>query len=212
MQCNKSYHLYTHANGFENLFLSDENYRYFLSRYEHFIPSVADTLAYCLMPNHIHFLIRIKTEAEIISKFLSPSLQTSKVSTLSQTNLGGLEMELVEKRISQQFSNLFNSYTKSFNKMYSRRGSLFIPNFKRKEITDNSYFTQLIYYIHANPVHHGFVKNIGDWRWSSFSDIVQAEPSLVKREEIIQWFGNKEEYLRFHQRAIQARTHFEMDT
>lgn len=193
------YHLYTHANGFENLFRSEENYRYFLSRYEHFIPSVADTLAYCLMPNHIHFLIRIKTEEEIKSAF---EFKSSKVSSLSQTNLGGFE---VEKRISQQFSNLFNSYTKSFNKMYSRKGSLFIPNFKRKEVTDNTYFTQLIHYIHANPVHHGFVKNIADWRWSSFSDILQEEPSLVKREEIIRWFGNKEEYLRFHLRPIDVR-------
>ena len=38
-----TYHLYTHANGFENLFQSAENYRYFLKRYEHFIPAVADT-------------------------------------------------------------------------------------------------------------------------------------------------------------------------
>ena len=76
MQPSKSYHLYTHANGFENLFQSEENYRYFLLRYEHFIPAVADTLAYCLMPNHIHFLIRVKTEAEIESAFsLEPQQQ-----------------------------------------------------------------------------------------------------------------------------------------
>ncbi len=64
MQPDRSYHLYTHANGFENLFKSNENYRYFLKRYDHFIPSVADTLAWCLMPNHINFLARIKTQAE----------------------------------------------------------------------------------------------------------------------------------------------------
>ncbi len=74
MQSTATYHLYTH--GFENLFQSEENYRYFLRRYEHFIPSVADTLAYCFMPNHIHFLIRVKTEAEIESAFsLEPQLQ-----------------------------------------------------------------------------------------------------------------------------------------
>jgi len=37
------YHICTHANGFENLFQSAENYRYFLKRYEHFISPVADT-------------------------------------------------------------------------------------------------------------------------------------------------------------------------
>ncbi len=198
MEPAKHYHLYNHANGFENLFRNDENYRYFLSRYEHFIRPVATTLAYCLMPNHLHFLIRIKSEEEIVSY-----IKSSKVSSLPPTNLGGLDE--IEKRISQQFSNLFNSYTKSFNKMYSRRGSLFIPNFKRKEVTDESYFTQLIRYIHANPVHHGFVKHMNDWRWSSFNDILHEEHSMVRREEIIRWFGNKEEFIRYHKRPVDVR-------
>jgi putative transposase len=35
---------------------------------------------------------------------------------------------------SQQFSNLFNSYAQSFNKVYERTGSLFESPFRRKEI------------------------------------------------------------------------------
>jgi len=37
MEPEKFYHIYNHANGSENLFRSDENYSYFLKRYEHFI-------------------------------------------------------------------------------------------------------------------------------------------------------------------------------
>ena len=188
MQPGTQYHIYNHANGFENLFRSDENYRYFLRRYEHFITPVADTFVYCLMPNHIHFLVRIKTEAEIESTF-------GKFETFQK----------LEARVSKQFANLFSSYTQAYNKMYSRRGSLFIPNFKRKQITDDHYFTKLIYYIHANPVHHGFAKEIADWTWSSFHDILLETPSLVKREEIIQWFGNQEEFLKFHQQPIDIK-------
>jgi hypothetical protein len=33
----RTYHLYTHANGSENLFLCDENFGYFLKRYKEFI-------------------------------------------------------------------------------------------------------------------------------------------------------------------------------
>ena len=36
MAPNRLYHLYTHANGSENLFRSDENFRYFLKRYKEF--------------------------------------------------------------------------------------------------------------------------------------------------------------------------------
>jgi hypothetical protein len=32
----RTYHLYTHANGSENLFRCDENFRYFLRRYKEF--------------------------------------------------------------------------------------------------------------------------------------------------------------------------------
>jgi len=207
MEAGKHYHIYTHANGFENLFKSDENYRYFLERYEHFIPAIADTLAYCLMPNHIHFLVLIKTELAIESFF--QDLQGFK-------NLGGLDSGLVrgleiEKRISQQFSNLFNSYAQSFNKMYDRKGSLFIHTFKRKEITTDSYLTNTIHYIHANPVHHGFVKEITDWPWSSYHLILSDAPGWIQQEEVIQWFGNREEFIKYHQQPIDLRTQSDMD-
>jgi putative transposase len=65
----KYYHIYNHANGSDNLFLTSENYRYFLQRFASFINPIADTYAYCLMPNHIHFLIRIKPEADLQSAY-----------------------------------------------------------------------------------------------------------------------------------------------
>ena len=223
MEPTKTYHLYTHANGFENLFRSKENYRYFLRRYEYFISPIADTLAWCLMPNHIHFLIRVKNEREIIEAFpetdqTSEGSQTSEVlRNLPQTsevfrNLGGLRRGLtIEKRIPKQFGNLFNSYTKAFNKMYDRKGSLFIPNFKRKEISNDRYFTTIIHYIHANPVHHGFLKTIDDWPWSSFHELLTGERTFLKGDEVIEWFGNKEEFIKYHQQPIEVRTQAEFD-
>jgi REP element-mobilizing transposase RayT len=203
MEPSKTYHLYTHANGSENLFRSNENFRYFLKRYASFIPSVADTLAYCLMPNHLHLLVRIKSEQEIIKAYSQTSSQTSEVLLPRNINLGGLGEGLtpIEKRISKQFSNLFNSYTKSYNKMYSRMGSLFIPNFKRKEITSDSYFTRIIHYIHHNPVHHGFVKHLSDWTWSSYHDFLLPELTPAQ-QEVINWFGNREQFILFHKQAL----------
>lgn len=70
------YHIYNHANGREDLFLNDDNYNFFLKKYTFHISHVADTFAYCLMPNHFHFLVRIK---EINSK-TSEVFKTSEVS------------------------------------------------------------------------------------------------------------------------------------
>lgn len=63
------YHIYNRAIGSEKLFLNNENYSFFLKRYRHFISPVADTFCYCLMPNHFHFLVRIKSDIELVEYF-----------------------------------------------------------------------------------------------------------------------------------------------
>ncbi len=73
------YHIWTHANGIENLFLNDENYFYFLEKYSLYIEPVAETFAYCLMPNHLHLMVRVKEENEVLEfvsvKKSNPTLQ-----------------------------------------------------------------------------------------------------------------------------------------
>lgn len=81
------YHIWTHANGNENLFRTDENYLYFLAKYAHYIYPVAETFAYCLMPNHLHLMIRVREEQEL-SNFLK--LKKGKSLNLQGSrNLGG---------------------------------------------------------------------------------------------------------------------------
>jgi REP element-mobilizing transposase RayT len=197
MQPSKSYHIYTHANGSENLFQTDENFRYFLSRYEEFIPGVADTLAWCLMPNHLHLLVRIKSEAELKAFFKNKLQDLTGLASEDKQDLSGLERLTI-----LQFSHLFNAYTKAYNKFNKkRRGSLFTRSFKRKEITSDSYFTSIIHYIHHNPVHHGFVKQITDWPWSSYHNFMLPNLRPIQ-QEIINWFGNREQFMLFHQQAL----------
>ena len=65
-QPHQVFHVWTHANGKENLFKEDQNYLFFLRKYDKYISPVADTFAYCLMPNHIHFMVRIKAEKTVV--------------------------------------------------------------------------------------------------------------------------------------------------
>jgi putative transposase len=74
----KYYPVYNHANGSDNLFLTSENYRYFLQRFASFINPIADIYAYCLMPNHIHFLIRIKSESDLQSAYQRKKIQLTQ--------------------------------------------------------------------------------------------------------------------------------------
>lgn len=186
MKSDTFYHIYNHANGSENLFRSNENYRYFLQQWTKYIEPIAGTYAYCLMPNHIHFLIRTHTEKQVTKNFnFSEELPFGKFETF-------------QKVVSKQFSNLFSSYTQSFNKMYERRGSLFIPNFKRKEIDSEAYLTALVCYIHRNPIHHGFHTSLDVWKYSSYSAFLYNKPTKLQRDYILTWFNGKEDFIQFH--------------
>jgi putative transposase len=67
LQPDTSYHIYNHANGFENIFSHEANYWYFLEKYKLYIEPIAETYACCLMPNHFHLVIRIRKK-EVIEK------------------------------------------------------------------------------------------------------------------------------------------------
>ena len=62
------YHIYNRGIDSCNLFTEPDNYEYFLSLYDKYISPVADTFAWVLMPNHFHFLIRVKEELEIVTE------------------------------------------------------------------------------------------------------------------------------------------------
>ena len=62
LEQNKYYHLYNRTNNQELLFKSRDNYLYFLTKYRKYTETDLDTLAYCLMPTHFHFMIYVKTD------------------------------------------------------------------------------------------------------------------------------------------------------
>ena len=190
---NNYYHIVSRAVGNEKLFKEPENYRYFLQRYADYIQPVAETYAYCLLPNHFHFLVRIRPHDTIAShaKMLKPGF----------TETDGWQPVFVMK----QFSNFLNSYTKSFNKMYQRKGSLFIDYLRRVEITDEHQYSATLFYVHRNAVHHGIVKSIEAWPHSSYHAHLSNGKTMLARAEVLDWFGGREKFIEFHQQPIHLK-------
>ncbi|GHB84011.1 hypothetical protein GCM10007390_43980 [Persicitalea jodogahamensis] len=187
------YHVFNHANGNEDLFLSRENYSFFLKRYGFYINPIADTFAYCLMPNHFHVLVRIKDSAALIDAYhrILTSRDTPKEpKEFSQS----VQTEFV----SRQFASLFSSYSQAFNKQQGRKGSLFIPNFKRKHVASEKYYMELIHYIHANPIHHGFTRDMTAWEFSSYHAFVSQKTTMLHREEALCWFNGVDGFEKYH--------------
>jgi len=175
----KYYHIYNRGNNRENIFREERNYAYFLRLYAKYVEPVADTFAYCLLKNHFHFLVRIKT---------SRVLETREVS-------------IETREVLQQFSNLFNSYAKAINKAYNRTGRLFQERFGRIEVTSDRYFVALIRYIHRNPQKHGLATDFRDWPYSSYHAHLSGKPTRLKRDEVLAWFDGAEGFAQVHQSA-----------
>lgn len=162
------YHVFSRSVGTDLLFQSEENYKYFLQKFQSGCSVHFSTLAYCLLPNHFHFLLQVKEDSE------------------SQVAL-------------QAFSNFLNGYSKAYNKLYDRHGALFQRKFKRKKIDQDSYFSQVIIYIHQNPQKHGFANDFRSWRFSSYSSLLSQKPTSLVRSFVIDWFGGTEGFQKSHQ-------------
>ena len=60
------YHIYNRGVEKRDIFANDENYRFLLRRIKEFLPEYPITfIAYCLMPNHYHFLIRAEEDGGV---------------------------------------------------------------------------------------------------------------------------------------------------
>ncbi|MEO8793964.1 MAG: hypothetical protein ABI390_00785, partial [Daejeonella sp.] len=178
----------------EVLFRNNENYRFFLAKYTQHILPVADTFAWCLIPNHFHFLIRIKSEKAIISHYAQSGKQKP------------YDPEILSVFIMERFANFFNSYSKAYNKRYNRKGSLFIDYMRRVEILDNRQLLATTFYIHKNPVHHGLTQEITEWKWSSFNSFLTESPTHLQRKTVLEWFGSKNEFEQFHLQPVNLKS------
>ena len=161
----KFYHIYHRGINSGILFKETSNYEHFLKLHDIHIEPMAKTHAWCLMKNHFHFLTGVKMVEEITTE--------NKIQP------------------SQSFFNLFNAYTKAFNKKCNRHGALFERPFRRKSIENDNYFKNLFAYIHNNPVHH----NICEHPITFLSD----KPTKLKRKGVIEIFEDSENFKYIHQ-------------
>jgi putative transposase len=176
------YHIFNRGNNKENLFIEDEKYLHFLKLIKNHLVSIAEIYSYCLLKNHFHLVLKIKSKDEI-------------------------EKILLIDKIHQPFSNLFNAYTKAINKKYNREGSLFRVRFKRERIDSEDYLRNVIVYTHLNPVKHKFQENYINYKYSSYNSIISDKPTLLLRNDVLELFGGKENFIYHHKEIFLKGTY-----
>ncbi|HEY5825080.1 MAG TPA: transposase [Cyclobacteriaceae bacterium] len=155
------YHVFNRGNNKQQIFPRPENFYYFVSKMENYLIPNCDLLAWCLMPNHFHFLIHANLNSVEIIKD------------------GGFERQAFSQAIKQ----LLSSYTKAINKQERRTGSLFQQ--KTKAIcVSGSYTETAFHYIHQNPLKARLVSKMEDWEHSSFKDYLNLNNSSLCNREL----------------------------
>ncbi|MDR0501134.1 MAG: transposase [Coriobacteriales bacterium] len=94
-----------------------------------------------------------------------------------------LLIEEAGERLSQVLKRIGSRYAGWFNWKYQRQGHLFQDRFKSEPVTDDSYFSTVLSYIHLNPVKAGLCKQAKDYAWSSMG-LLQRRDSLVNWEDL----------------------------
>ena len=194
LEAGSVYHIYNHAIGNDNLFREHENYMFFIKKWKQYWACYMDVFAYCLMPNHFHVLGKLKPLTEDIR------MEIKKEGTAKA--LAYLEGKVPENVFYEsQFKRFFTSYSKAYGKKYNRVGSLFRAKFKRTLISDKEQLLDMMFYIHHNPIHHGFCTHFGQWAYCSYNDFMEEKEGFLFFP-VLKYFGNTME---------EALPHFERE-
>ncbi len=193
LEYDRYYHIYNRGINGESLFRDTSNYEHFVRLMDLHLSPVAEIFAWVLMKNHFHLLIRILSEEEI--GFIEPK----------ENQKGIIYPGRKKYQPTQQFGNLFNAYAKGYNTKHNRTGGLFESPFRRIMVNNERYFKQLVFYIHNNPVHHGFCETMSDYPWSSYLSILSVKPTKLQRDKVIGWFNSASEFIEFHRQLQELK-------
>jgi putative transposase len=144
------YHIYNQGNNRQRIFFSRENYLFFLDKVKKHVLPYADILAWCLMPNHFHFMVYINhLDLPLVDRSLkvhsssatsSPAwTNTSSKSHLPQVTQGLTSSQTLSSEKKQPLNYsigvMLRSYTRAINLQENRSGTLFRQQTKANCLT-----------------------------------------------------------------------------
>jgi len=160
---NYLYHIYNRSN--RQVFMNRDNYLFFLKKIKSHIQPVCEILAWCLMPNHFHFMIYTTEQSALL--------------------INEKHRERTQQ-LSKSIGTLLSSYTQAFNKQYHLKGSLWAHNTEAIILNDikDAYACTCFHYIHQNPVKARLAAKMEDWEFSSYIDYTGARNGKLINKEL----------------------------
>ena len=126
----------------ENIELLRESFRRSKKRYEYKIDAIV------ILPDHIHMIITPKI----------PNEYSKIITYIKRDFLYQLSSNLKEEAKTNLTASTYN---RQHSGIWQRR-------FYEHTIRDEKDFSKIAEYIRINPIKHGLIENINDWKYSSF--------------------------------------------
>jgi len=195
---NQLFHIYNQGNNQRPLFFTDDNYQFFLWKMRAYLLPFGDLVAWCLMPNHFHWLFYVRQRSlsrenlwKIVDEIEFQRRKSKYGKNAKPVNKGNQRIAnknyLID--LNESIGNLQMAYTRALNKERKMSGSLFRQGCKAKDgwihefvtlkknrkednrfLPGTEYAYRCLGYIHQNPVVAKIVSKDTDYRWSSAKD------------------------------------------
>ncbi len=89
-------------------------------------------------------------------------------------------------------------YAQYHNRAHGRTGHLFQNRYQSEPVNDDSYLLVVSRYIHQNPLKAGLVKNIKDYKWSSYNYYLSDKETFIDKESMLKYFDNIRGFIEFN--------------
>jgi len=81
-------------------------------------------------------------------------------------------IETAEANLSKGMRQLNGVYTQYYNRQHGRVGHVFQGRYKGILVERDEYLLELARYVVLNPIRANMIKNIKDWKWSSYNAMI----------------------------------------
>jgi REP element-mobilizing transposase RayT len=127
---------------------------------------------------------------------LAAATNTAVYAWALMTNHAHILLRSSEMGLSGFMRRLLTGYAISYNRRHRRWGYLFQNRYKSIVCDEDAYFTELVRYIHLNPLRAKLVKSLSQldrYRWSGHGVLMgNIENDWQDRDYVLKWFGKKE--------------------
>ena len=84
------YHIYNQGNNRQKIFYNRDNYLFFLQKMNDYLLPYCDVLAWCLMPNHFHWMVYVR-ETDLESVMRRGGTEIDRVTSNREASRGATQ-------------------------------------------------------------------------------------------------------------------------